>query len=171
MSAFEVCTTHIDALLTAGLQWATTNRSPIRWLARELTQADQEDAYERGAPWGPEAIRLYGELQRELTVETAGHVGAMLLAENRASVNHRYDEAEWEEPYQFHRLPGTADPVIVLSALSCYEYQSCEHPEWQDSEARRFCDSLRASAIRELPGYDSAPWEISDRNVFLRRPR
>lgn len=40
------------------------------------------------------------ECKRELTSETAGRVGAVLLAENRRSVDHRYDEEESEEPYR-----------------------------------------------------------------------
>lgn len=105
---------------------------------------------------------------RELTEATAGRVGAMLLAENRRSVDHRYDETELEEPYLFTKLRGIPDPVIVLKAISCYEYQSCEHPEWATSEASRFCVALQAKMIGLLPGYDQAPgWEVHSADVFL----
>jgi hypothetical protein len=140
MSAFMVDDTHIDALLTAGL--LLDPRAPLRW-------------------WIPGV--------RELTAATADRVGAMLLAENRRSVNHRYREDEIESIYQFHQLAGRPDPVVVLSAIDCYEYQACEHPEWERSEAWAFCDALRRLACRHLPGYEAAPWEITDPTVFLAR--
>jgi hypothetical protein len=56
-----------------------------------------------------------------------------------------------------------------LKAISCYEYQSCEHPGWRKSEAHAFCEALRDMAIGCLPGYDDAPWEINDAQVFNTR--
>jgi hypothetical protein len=153
--------THIDALLTAGLSW---NRyGPIRWM--DTADAPPPEAYAEGEPWGPAAVRWYNEHRKELTRETAGQVGAMLLAENRRSVDHRYAEEEWEEPYVFNPLRGRPDPLVVLRALSCYVYQSCEHREWPQSEAARFCEALQSAAIREAT-MDIDVWEITDRNVF-----
>lgn len=165
MSAFMVSKTHIDALITAGLRWGLPHRTrgPVRWLHPELTDEDKAGAYQRGEPWGPEAVRLTRERTHELTRESAGRVGAMLLAENRASVDHRYAEEEWEQPYEFEAVPGDAiDPVVVLSLIRCYEYQSCEHPEWEASEAHAFCEALTVHAIAALPGYGDAPWTIGD---------
>jgi len=62
-------------------------------------------------------------------------------------------------------------PVITLSLISCYEYQSCEHPEWRTSEARAICEALRKLAIRNLPGYDEAPWHADTRDVFRKARR
>jgi len=50
----------------------------------------------------------------------------------------------------------TATPVQALAALSCYEYQACEHPDWEKSQARAICETIRHDAIRALPGYDSS---------------
>lgn len=161
-----VGSTHIDAMLTAGLQ--DSRYGPLRWTARDLTDDEKREAYQAGDPWGPGMIEIYGQLHRELTDETAGYVGAMLLAENRASVDHRYNESEIEEPYLFRALKGSVDPIVVLKAISCYEYQSCEHPEWEQSEARRFCLALTDKMVGMLPGYEAAPWEISDRDIFFR---
>jgi hypothetical protein len=165
MSCFEISSTHIDALLTAGL--AYQRYGALRWLWPELSPEDQEAAYEQGEPWGPEAAKLTQQRRHELTRETAGRIGAMLMTENRLSVNHRYDENEIEAPYVFDSLPGQVDPVVVLKAIDCYEYQTCEHPEWHKSEAYAFCQALRDKMIHHLPGYDEADaWEISSRNVF-----
>lgn len=162
MSASMLPKTHIDVLVTAGLRYANARRGPLMWFWPDI---DAET--DRGSWTSAEHREQVRQRRRDLTRETAGRVGAVLLAENRRSVDHRYDEGEWEEPYLFEPVPGWPDPVIVLSAIACYEYQSCEHPGWRTSEAHAFCQALQARAIRLLPGYDEAPWEIADRQVFL----
>jgi hypothetical protein len=167
MSAFVVSTVHIDAMLTAGLRLRTAyTHSPLTWFWPAIDAGSQ-----RGS-WTSEELQCQArERRRQLTIQTAGRVGAMLLAENRRSVDHRYDEQEWEEPYLFTALPGRPDPVVVLKAINCYRYQSCEHPGWGSSEAFAFCDALRERAIGCLSGYDAAPWEIDDPHVFLTTAR
>lgn len=150
MSACTVTTEHIDALLTAGLAFCTVT-DPLRWYYPPPTTAEPDTT----------------SRDRTLTSATAGRVGAMLLAENSRSVNHYYDEADWEPVYLFHPLPGTPDPLVVLKAIACLEYQSCEHPGWLDSEARVFCQALRRVAIAALPGYSAAQgWLIETRAIF-----
>lgn len=154
MSAFIVDVDHIDALITAGLAFGR-DLDPVTWYHPAITD-DLTDLADR---------------THRLTPETAGRVGAMLLAENARSVNHRYDTDEWEEPYVYHAVPGEPDPVVVLKAIRCLEYQSCEHPEWPESEAFAFCDALRHKAIAHLPGWHSLSiaWPIQDRQIFLHR--
>lgn len=164
MSAIIVDDEHIQFLVHAGLQ-LPPHGGKMRWLVRELTTEERNDAHRRGEAWGPGAIETYGSLMRELTEKNAGWVGAMLLAENAKSVNHRYDEDEWENPYVFKELVGHPNPVAVLKAIDGYTYQSCEHPEWESSEAKRFCDSLAGQASRRLPGYEDAPWHITAGNL------
>ena len=130
MSAFMVPKRHIDFLITAGLEFG--NSSPLRW----------------------------GRSSEELIPETASEFGSRLWAENRASVNYRYSEDEEANPYEYERFPGRIDPVQVLKAIACYEYQSCEHPEWEGSDAKIFCDHLRKMAIGQLPKYKEAEWVI-----------
>jgi len=148
MSAFEVDNTHIDALLTAGMHRAYTNYGPLGWM--------EGPAY--GAPNGHRV---------ELTRETADRMGAILLAENQRSVNHRYSKDDLEEIYTFKRLEGYPHPLVILRALQCYEYQACETDDWEDSEAYRFCAALRSAAIRILTN-DVDTWEIVDRNEFVK---
>jgi hypothetical protein len=159
MSAFILGESHIHLLVNAGLKLPYPG-DKLRWFVRDLTDDEKQETYRRGAAWGPGAIEIYGQIRRELTEDNAGWIGAMLLAENARSVNHRYEEEEWESPYIFRPLPRTPDPVAVLKALDCFEYQSCEHADWATSESRRFCDSLRRTAIRRLSGYEDAPWEV-----------
>jgi hypothetical protein len=170
MSAFMQSTTHIDALLTAGLRLAR-HGSPLTWLARELTDDEKRGTHEPGQPWGPSAIDVHRSLRRELTTDTAGRVGAMLLAQNRYSVDFRYAEEEIEEPYLFTELPGNPSPLLVLHAIAGYEYQACETPDWPQTEAYAFCAALRLLCINRLPGYDDLnAWSIDDPAVFCPKP-
>jgi hypothetical protein len=108
--------------------------------------------------------------------DSAAEVARMLWDENKASVNARYPDtidhpenmpgtvgenytitrADFRKPYM-HR-----EPVEILKACDCYEYQSCEHAGWPESEAYAFIQALRRKMIRQLPGYEDAPWDIDD---------
>jgi hypothetical protein len=98
--------------------------------------------------------------------EEADELGRMLRRENVRSVVHRYrltdmpEEAAYEADiatYRFRRYPGIR-PVAAANAAHCYAYQSCEHPEWEGSQARRVTDALRDAILRGMTGYDAVPW-------------
>lgn len=156
MSAFEVSDTHIDVLVSAALCGGPSDT--LTWYHGEIPGTQPGEAL----PGREDYLTALKKTRREVTRENAETWGATLLAENRASVNHRYDEDEIEAPYILTEYTGRINPVAILSALSCYEYQSCEHPGWATSEAHDFCEALRHRMIRLLPGYGSAPWEIND---------
>jgi hypothetical protein len=156
MSAFEVSTTHIDVMVSAALQ--RRHGETLRWYYGEIPHTEPGEML----PSGQDYITACSTGHREVTSETAEQWGATLLAENRASVNWRYDEEEIEAPYVFTEYAGQFNPVAILSAINCYEYQSCEHPGWKTSEAHAFCEALRSRMIHMLPGYENAPWEVSD---------
>ncbi len=99
-------------------------------------------------------------------------LGDMLVKENLSSIHSRYPDTltdpagtpgpikqYWLQPYEFRTPKRKMSVVEALKALDCYEYQSCEHEEWEKSEARQFCDTLRHSLIGCLDGYNQAPWE------------
>jgi hypothetical protein len=102
--------------------------------------------------------------------DRAADVANMLWRENIKSVAYRYPGDKTSAT-----LPGPTgedfaitaadfpafshlEPVQVLCSLACYEYQTCEHPEWEASESHTFCEALRHAAISALPGYDKAEW-------------
>lgn len=141
MSAFLVSKKHIDFLVSAAYLWGRTNLS-------------------RYLPCGAEFKDV-----------TCDDVGRLLWRENVRSVAHRYG------PGQFDLVPGASDRAIdtyrhafdlqaphqavkVIKAIQCLEYQSCEHDGWEQSAAHVFCRNLLSEAIRNLPGYDAAPWGI-----------
>ena len=84
----------------------------------------------------------------------------MLRIENEKSVGFRYSEVIEHCPLAPFRFVRGIEAVQVLKAIQCYRYQSCEHPGWENSDARRWIDRLESDAIANLPGYDDADWEI-----------
>jgi hypothetical protein len=52
-------------------------------------------------------------------------------------------------------------PVDILSMCNCLEYQSCETDDWQQTLAYRLLNCIRDAAVRQLPGYDDAPYEFT----------
>jgi len=171
MSAFVVSQQHIEAMLKAAMTYG--RQGGFHWLAPEA-RADSD--FERGQVWGPTSVATARRCRRELDSDTLNETGRMLLTENVRSVCHRYDE-----PMDSTDLPGPVgfslaeatfssfhvamhtpllEPVAVLKAIACYEYQSCEHPDWEGSESKAFCEALRHAAINALPGYDEADWDI-----------
>lgn len=178
MSAFVVSDRHVAAMLTFGVRAAQCNclrrsectcalrpadhgRSRLFWPAPDHVAPAAvhlvQDG-ERGQAWGADAVRLAVLLDRELSEATVDRVGAILVAANTASVNFRYGQDELEGLYVHH--PVDVDVVQVLKAIDCYEYQACESPAWERSEARAICAALRARAVCQLPGYDDAEWML-----------
>ena len=136
MSAFVVDKAHINAMIDAGL--SVTYR-PMHWY-----------------PEGKQG-------SSSLTEINASEVGQMLLEECITSVEYRYEDseltdlpgrsdAEYIVPFQYKRFANPPTPVEILKIISCYEYQSFEHPGWKTSEAHDFCRVLRLCTINRLPG-------------------
>ncbi len=145
MSAFVVDKAHINALVNAGLGLA--RRNPLTW--------------------------YHNEEHHRLNDGNADQVGQMLLDENIKSVGHRYEhcevtalpgrvDAEYLIPFK-HKLSYNPLPAVTMfSLINCYRYQCCETDEWETSEAFAFCHQLEGQLIRNLPGYDDAPWEWAE---------
>lgn len=130
MSAWFVPKAHIDLLVTAAFD-GPTDSAPKSW-SFPISNVSN------------------------MTMDEAGR---MLWGENVKSLEARYGGAEnmvdpaWEA-YHWTRTDG---PIItILKAISCYEYQSCEHDGWERSKAWWFCHSLTAALIGCLPGFDQA---------------
>ena len=94
-----------------------------------------------------------------LTKEFLNKTGQTLVNENFKSVNYRYLESKNPYEYIFEPVICT-NPIQVLKAINCLDYQSCEHEGWKKSDARKILDDIRDICIRKLPGYDDFQWEI-----------
>jgi hypothetical protein len=113
-------------------------------------------------------LRFYyeGNLYNYSAVD-ADELGQILTQQNYDSVNYRYQESTEVETYVYKRIKnvgGDTGAFIpwghVLRALSCYEYQSCETPDWNQSVAYTICQAIRSKVCNRLGG-DDAPWEWS----------
>jgi len=87
-------------------------------------------------------------------------IARILGRANAAAVAERYGETELAELPRFELIRQLPGPVAILKACSCLEYQSSDWSEYPGSGAELLIDAIRRAAVRELPGYDSAEWEI-----------
>jgi hypothetical protein len=142
MSAFIVEHAHIDALVS----WAAHNRVSVY-------------------------LQTTGN-----RVDVAGNetqIGKWLMEENEKSVLSRYPQdtldsapgciGERSTNYKFREFLPALKPVEVLKACHCLDYQSCEHDEWPQSLAYGILQSIERAAMRQLPGYENAPWGVPKR--------
>lgn len=92
-------------------------------------------------------------------------IGDLLKRANEESVNARYRESDLAPPFRF-RLDYRAahlPALVILKAIACLDYQSCEFDGWQESAAYRILQRIQACAIRSLPGWDDSPgWSLSE---------
>jgi hypothetical protein len=91
-------------------------------------------------------------------------IGQVLVDENYRSVNARY-RGEYGQPHKFVMNMGfkhhrKMSAVEVLALCNCYDYQACESDDYETTKAHGLTDYIRHIAIRELPGYDDAPWGL-----------
>lgn len=138
MSAYVHEKEHIDLLV---------------WAAHHLTDAHS-------------AVPMYTENGYLSSVTDKTQIGQILWDTNRDSVAYRYKEAPESVEYQYEAPRLGYSPEEVLLALRSYEYQSCEHPGWHDSSAKKFCDSLLGAMIHALPGVQQAQtWSVTSETL------
>jgi hypothetical protein len=137
----------------------------------QMVKVAKEGPVDRVAPWwGPTwyVDTPDGRLTHKAEDYAPDALMLMLATECVASVKHRYQEDDealpgptdryWLRPIRYQRPTSHARTVEALKIIDCYASQSCEHPEWEASEARAFCRALRESLISSIPGWDQAPW-------------
>lgn len=136
MSAFFVSTHHIDVLVSAAIDFEVYS--------------------------GPPRVE-------RVTHHRATLVGQMLLAENLRSMLARYPRIAGTDEvagYQAavdgyrHRYYPVVRLTAAAHAVSCYDYQSCEHDAYGTSQASGFVEALRQAILRRMPGIDNEPWGI-----------
>jgi hypothetical protein len=106
--------------------------------------------------------------------ERMAEVANMLWMENIRSVSHRYPgessatlpgpcSVDLFQPGDVESIWDHINPVQVIKACHCYSYQTCEHDEWEASEAHAFIHYLLSLACHRLPGYEEAEWGAPER--------
>jgi hypothetical protein len=168
MSAYIVDKAHIDALVTVAVLGPVTEPSAYNTTGWTGPRAAGWD----GITWSQVPRRvaeaLQGAPRRKAEFDTGDEVGQVLVDANVASIEYRYPdtightencpgpcEPYWVEPYAWkggRRLTA----LQALAAINGFEYQACERPDWEDSEAYRLLESLKASLVHFIPGYRAA---------------
>ena len=85
-------------------------------------------------------------------VRDSRQVAQLLAEENARSVRYLYGEPV-AVPVELP-MESLRPPMVLLKAISCLEYQSCEHPGWPDSIARHLLRALAWRVIMSLPEWD-----------------
>jgi hypothetical protein len=106
-------------------------------------------------------------------------IGSALLTENVRSLNTRYPDTidnpenmpgkigETYDGYSFRyfqpfmHMQHVKKCVWVIKACDCFDYQACETEDYRESNAATIVNNIRREAVRCLPDYDAAPWEIN----------
>ena len=89
-------------------------------------------------------------------------IGLILWNENYKSVNYRYNENE-KTPKYSHR-PKSLKLMESVKAIDCLNYQSCERPDYESSEANKILSTLKDVLLNQMknsnPEYEAAAWGI-----------
>ena len=140
MSAFILEDDSIDLLVTAGIMGV-------------------------GIDGGLRVFQCGASLHFTQSGDGADEVGAILKTENVASVNYRYNESKQATPYRYSGsgiTPYLGGKIIpwgqVLKTVRCYEYQSCEHPEWNGSLAKAICEAITQKVCARIADECDAEW-------------
>jgi len=110
------------------------------------------------------------------------HLTTTLARENVLSVDCRYGEETPKRDVAYSPVDRVDEPAIFKDRMSeeellnlhkqvgCYEYQSCEHPGWDNSDAKGLCDRITDAVeealdmtyeqINEMKNYNALPWGV-----------
>ncbi|MBD2745921.1 hypothetical protein IC232_04330 [Microvirga sp. BT688] len=138
MSAYFVDKLHIDVLVSGAIDFACAARLSK---GGDLIVALQENGTE---------------------------LGKMLWAENARSVNYldalvyQRTNSALNEIVGFYGFEYRRNlcPTVIAKALTSYEHQACECPDFENTLAYDFASRLSRCLTKKLPGWDKAPWGI-----------
>ena len=90
-------------------------------------------------------------------------MGRILWEENHKSVNCRYNESTPTPPYTFAKPVLEWSEGALLTEIGCYDYQTCEHEEYSQSQAKFAMDALAQALTENGAERDNeAPWGVCE---------
>ncbi len=106
----------------------------------------------------------YHKNDRNLSMDDVLNTAKVLYKENIKSVNYRYNE-KTRLPKLDDVEPKTNFGVYdVIKLIHCLDYQSCEHPDYYKSPAKKILDTLLLNmfenTLKDNANYDRAKWTI-----------
>lgn len=190
MSAYIVSIEHIDALVRVALSGAKDGEGGmpgdrLTWSIDSAQPWSRENVRELvpyegfGTNFQPMSPDEFGDmLIRENARSVIGRYPDTLEGGTMPGPVDEY----WTAPYQYPdgvkpMVPGMSAIVVAahpnmtraarlltcveaLKCIHCLTYQSCEHEEWESSEANSALQALTSRVTHSLPGYDAAPWGL-----------
>lgn len=111
------------------------------------------------------AARWMGVPLDEVGCVDKDKLGQRLWDENHESINYRY-KLEDKAPNYRYEVPREVSSHGLCMSLAqavrlfdCYEYQTCEHPEWQASPLKMLCEKMTDALLRSA--IPKAEWEAT----------
>lgn len=104
----------------------------------------------------------------------AQKIGATLIGENAKSINYRYSHSPefWQEAneqrdaYQYREWRGDINGPLLSKSVACFDYQACEHPDYEQSETKRIVAQLEANAPEfdddAADSWSEIPWGVEE---------
>ncbi len=96
-------------------------------------------------------------------------LGHILWSENVKSLRYRYptdrdDHRAFDREVAAYSFTEYSDisPRPIAHLADFYDYQTCEHPTWRQSDAFFAICELRVELVKRLPGWANAPWGALD---------
>ncbi|MBN3776897.1 hypothetical protein G3O06_04840 [Burkholderia sp. Ac-20345] len=89
-------------------------------------------------------------------------IAGELFKANVKAVAKQYGKCEIQVAHAYLPMATLPEPVVILKLCEGYECQVEGLDDYPSLLAGKIISAIRARAIRMLPGYESAPWCISD---------
>lgn len=158
MSAWIVSKQHIDVLTKALFDYGLIGDEPPTVVGKMLWDENLESIHYR-YPDTEESHRSY---PGPLTFRGPTTVARYRYRDRGDRVRTQVWNRE-KGGYAQHTVKLT--PTVLLKAAECYDYQTCEHPEYANSRTRALiqalCEKLTADGARsDGPEASAAPWGL-----------
>lgn len=122
-----------------------------------------------------EKLYVYGDIKSEGDETINFAVFKALYRENVKSLQARYPK-DWQEliyyccePSEYKLYWKPVKPIAKIKAAQCFNYQACEHEDYQNSLIKRMIEHFIGRQICKIEGYENAEWEIEEMGEEVQR--
>lgn len=143
MSAFTLTHKHINALVHAAF-------------FKKASYCDRDTFY----IWHRGKTHMFNRTNKKTLNPDV--LGQILVNQNFKSVNFRYKDKSPSFKFKYELSHDQFTNVQLLKACDCYDYQSCETPNYEQSLVAKIIDKIRSQLICSLNGYADSEWTIEE---------
>ena len=87
-------------------------------------------------------------------------LGQVLRDANNESLATRYGDEAAPYKAKYESAAGLLPAVAILKLANCFDYQACEFDGYKEHPAKAIIQYIKEAAIRKVPGYSDAKWDI-----------